>query len=384
MENKIDEISGNQCSVKWESEDLVLKNIIKTFDDGKGNVLNAVDNVSLKIAKGEFVTLLGPSGCGKTTTLRMVAGFESPNSGEIFFGNKKINNIPPFARNMPMVFQSYALFPHLTIFENVAYGLKVRKMPKDIIKEEVETALKLVNLVGFQNRHPGEISGGQQQRVALARALVLKPKILLFDEPLSNLDAKLRIQTRTEIKKVQQCLGITALYVTHDQGEALGMSDTIVLMNKGKIEQLGTPQEIYNKPKSFFVADFIGNANFIDAVVEKINDKNITINVQNNSIDILKENSSGDFKEGEKVCLSIKPEAVKISKSDTKFKGKICSKFFLGSSMEYDIEFNDSVVTSIQQNSDEVDMNIPIGKEVYIEFNKNYFQLLKKDEKKSV
>jgi iron(III) transport system ATP-binding protein len=365
--------------VKWESEDLVLKNIIKTFDDGKGNIITAVDNISIKIAKGEFATLLGPSGCGKTTTLRMVAGFESPDNGDILLGNKKINNIPPFARNMPMVFQSYALFPHLTIFENIAYGLKIRKFSKNIIKNDVEMILQLVNLAGLENRYPGEISGGQQQRVALARALVLKPKIILFDEPLSNLDAKLRIQTRMEIKRVQQMLGITTLYVTHDQAEALSMSDKIVLMNKGRIEQSGSPEEIYNKPKSVFVADFIVNANFIDAVIGKFNNNTITVNIQNNLIDIPKDNSSVKFNQGEEVYLAIKPEAVKISKGNSRFKGKICSKFFLGSSMEYEIEFDDSVITSIQPNSDELDMNIPVGKEVSIEFNKDYFHILKKE-----
>lgn len=366
-------------SIKWETEDLVLKNIIKTFDDGKGNKITAVDNISLKIVKGEFATLLGPSGCGKTTTLRMVAGFESPDNGDILLGNKKINNIPPFARNMPMVFQSYALFPHLTIFENIAYGLRIKKLSKNIIKNDVEMVLQLVNLAGLENRYPGEISGGQQQRVALARALVLKPKIILFDEPLSNLDAKLRIQTRMEIKRVQQMLGITTLYVTHDQAEALSMSDKIVLMNKGKIEQLGSPEEIYNKPKSVFVADFIGNANFVDATIERINNNAITVNIQNNLIDISKDNSFSKFIQGEEVYLAIKPEAVKISKSNSKFKGKVCSKFFLGSSMEYEIEFDDSIITSIQPNSDELDMNIPVGKEISIEFNKDYFQILKKD-----
>ena len=379
MERELIEILDTRSSMKWESEDLILRNIIKTFDDGKGNIITAVDDVSLKITKGEFATLLGPSGCGKTTTLRIVAGFETPNNGEVFLGNKRINNIPPFARNMPMAFQSYALFPHLTIFENIAYGLRIRKISKKTIKNDVEMILQLVNLAGLESRYPGEISGGQQQRVALARALVLKPKIILFDEPLSNLDAKLRIQTRMEIKRVQQMLGITTLYVTHDQAEALSMSDKIVLMNKGKIEQIGSPEEIYNKPKNVFVADFIGNANFLDAVIKEVHRDNITVSVQNNFINISKINAISDFKKDEKVYLAIKPEAVKISRDNTKFRGKISSKFFLGSSMEYEIEFDDSIITSIQPNSDELDMNIPIGKEISIEFNKDYFQILKKE-----
>ncbi len=218
---------------------LQLKNLTKQFNDGRGTVVTAVDDISLTIHKGEFVTLLGPSGCGKTTTLRMVAGFEVQNTGDIILDGKFINNVAAFNRNMPMVFQSYALFPHLTIFENIAYGLKIKKLSRDVIRNDVAMACQMVNLVGLEDRYPGELSGGQQQRVALARAIVLKPEIILFDEPLSNLDAKLRIQTRNEIKRVQQLLGITALYVTHDQSEALSMSDRIVIMNRGKLCRSG-------------------------------------------------------------------------------------------------------------------------------------------------
>jgi iron(III) transport system ATP-binding protein len=248
---------------------LDLNNVVKVFQDGQGGRVRAVDDVSLSIKKGEFVTLLGPSGCGKTTTLRMVAGFEVQNSGDIILNGKNIDNVAAYDRNMPMVFQSYALFPHMSIFENIAYGLKVRKMSRETIRNDVAMACQMVNLSGLEKRYPGELSGGQQQRVALARALVLKPEIMLFDEPLSNLDAKLRIQTRTEIMRVQQMLGITALYVTHDQSEALSMSDRIVVMNQGKVEQFGTPEEIYASPATPFVADFIGNANFVNVLVKE-------------------------------------------------------------------------------------------------------------------
>jgi ABC-type Fe3+/spermidine/putrescine transport system ATPase subunit len=225
----------------------------------------AVEDVSLDVADGEFVTLLGPSGCGKTTTLRMVAGFIAPNGGDIFFDDLRMNAVPPHRRNTAMVFQSYALFPHMSVAENVAFGLRMRKLPKAEQAKRVEEALDMVSLRGLERRRPGELSGGQQQRVALARAVATRPDILLFDEPLSNLDAKLREKVRIEIRDLQRRLGITALYVTHDQAEALAISDRIVVMNEGRIEQVGDPNAIYRTPKSSFVADFVGAANIVDA-----------------------------------------------------------------------------------------------------------------------
>jgi spermidine/putrescine ABC transporter ATP-binding subunit len=225
----------------------------------------AVDDVSLDVADGEFVTLLGPSGCGKTTTLRMVAGFIAPDGGSILFDETRMNEVPPHRRNTAMVFQSYALFPHMTVAENVAFGLRMRKLPKAERGGRVEEALDMVSLRGLEKRRPGELSGGQQQRVALARAIATRPDILLFDEPLSNLDAKLRERVRIEIRELQRRLGITALYVTHDQAEAFAVSDRIVVMNRGRIEQVGDPHEIYRSPVSSFVADFVGAANIVDA-----------------------------------------------------------------------------------------------------------------------
>ncbi len=225
----------------------------------------AVENVSLDVADGEFVTLLGPSGCGKTTTLRMVAGFIAPDSGNIFFEDQRMNEVPPHRRNTAMVFQSYALFPHMSVADNVAFGLRMRKLPKDERARRVTEALEMVSLRGLEHRRPGELSGGQQQRVALARAVATQPDILLFDEPLSNLDAKLRERVRIEIRDLQRRLGITTLYVTHDQAEALAVSDRIVVMNEGRIEQVGDPDTIYRRPVSSFVADFIGAANIVDA-----------------------------------------------------------------------------------------------------------------------
>ena len=223
----------------------------------------AVDDLDLLIADNSFVTLLGPSGCGKTTTLRMIAGFESPDEGEIYLGGEPINALTPNKRDTAMVFQSYALLPHYNIFDNVAYGLKLRKMDKETIKTKVMDILKLVGLEGMEGRMTNQLSGGQQQRVALARALVLEPGVLLFDEPLSNLDAKLRVSMRTEIRRIQQEAGITAVYVTHDQSEAMALSDQIIIMEKGIVAQIGTPQEVYYHPSNEFVADFIGEANFL-------------------------------------------------------------------------------------------------------------------------
>ncbi len=242
--------------------DLKIKHLTKRFDD-----VVAVDDLSLEVPEGEFLTLLGPSGCGKTTTLRAIAGFHHPDSGEIWFGDRLMNNVPPNKRNTAMCFQSYALFPHMSVWDNISFGLKMRKMPGAQQKTRIREALAMVGLEGLERRRPGQLSGGQQQRVALARAIVTQPDILLFDEPLSNLDAKLRVQVRVEIREMQKRLGITAIYVTHDQDEALAISDRIVVMNRGRIEQLGDPHSIYLRPRTSFVAGFIGLANIFDGRV---------------------------------------------------------------------------------------------------------------------
>lgn len=360
-----------------EREYLVIKNLTKIFNDGKANHVFAVNDLSLTIKKGDFVTILGPSGCGKTTTLRMVAGFEPQTSGDVSLAGKLINNVEPFNRNMPMVFQSFALFPHLTIFENIAYGLRLRNLSKEVIRNDVAMVSQMVNLVGLEHRFPGELSGGQQQRVALARALVLKPAIILFDEPLSNLDAKLRIQTRTEIKRVQQLYGITALYVTHDQVEALGLSDVIVIMRMGEIVQQGTPEDIYNNPNCPFVADFIGNANFIDAIVSDIGTDSTTVVVQGKHIKV--DESNEVFMEGEEVSLAIKPEAVDISLEPTGFTGRLDVSSFLGSITEYKVEFENSFITAIHSNtSGGVKKHFKMGDEVNLFFKKEYFHIYKK------
>ncbi len=241
-----------------------LKNLRKEFDD---NVV--LENMNLYIRENEFLTLLGPSGCGKTTTLRIIGGFEEPTKGEIIFEGKDMQKIPAYERQVNTVFQRYALFPHLDVYENIAFGLRIKKLDENIIEEKVKEMLRLVNLKGFENRSIESLSGGQQQRIAIARALVNEPKVLLLDEPLGALDLKLRKGMQLELKNMQQKLGITFVYVTHDQEEALTMSDTIVIMNEGKIQQIGTPVDIYNEPKNAFVASFIGESNIIDGIMHE-------------------------------------------------------------------------------------------------------------------
>ena len=241
-----------------------LKNISVSYGDNQ-----VLKDLNLYIRDKEFITLLGPSGCGKTTTLRIIAGFINPDEGEVIFEGKKINNLPPHKRQVNTIFQRYALFPHLNVYENVAFGLRVRKLPEKEIKETVEEMLALVNLKGFNKRNINSLSGGQQQRVAIARALAVKPRVLLLDEPLGALDLKLRKDMQVELKNIQQRLGITFIYVTHDQEEALSMSDTVVVMDGGIIQQIGTPIDIYNEPKNAFVADFIGESNILDGIMLK-------------------------------------------------------------------------------------------------------------------
>ena len=239
-----------------------LKNVSVAFDGQQ-----IIENMNLYIRDKEFITFLGPSGCGKTTTLRMIAGFQEPDSGEVIFDGKIINGVPPHKRQLNTIFQRYALFPHLNVYENIAFGLRLKKTPEKEIKEAVTEMLSLINLKGFERRNIASLSGGQQQRVAIARALVVKPRVLLLDEPLGALDLKLRKDMQVELKNIQQRLGITFIYVTHDQEEALSMSDTIVVMDSGVIQQIGTPTDIYNEPKNAFVADFIGESNIIEGVM---------------------------------------------------------------------------------------------------------------------
>ncbi len=353
---------------------LVLENLVKIFQSGK-NALAAVDNLSVKVKEGELVTLLGPSGCGKTTTLRMIAGFEIPTSGKIFIEGKEISMIPPNQRPTTMVFQNYALFPHMTVFENISYGLKIRKESAQDIKEKTEKIINLVGLEGLSTRSPAHLSGGQQQRVSLARSLVMEPKVLLLDEPLSNLDAKLRVSTRLEIRRLQQRLGITSVYVTHDQEEAMTLSDRVVIMNAGKIQQVGTPQEIYAYPNNYFVADFIGKANFLTGKVNKIlSSKKAEVEVKGNIYRVVLHNIA--FKEGEKILLLVRPEAVELKqKIPHSISGIIRQIVYLGSHLVYKIKVDNDIFT-VEIANPQDQRSFSIGEEVSLCFKENSLHIL--------
>jgi spermidine/putrescine transport system ATP-binding protein len=271
--------------------------------------IRAVDAINLNIIEGEFITFLGSSGCGKTTTLRMIAGFEEPTSGHILLNGRQVDGMLPHERDVNTVFQSYALFPHMNIYNNVAFGLKMKKMAPEVIREKVKKILDMVQLSGYENRKPDQLSGGQKQRIAIARALVNQPKVLLLDEPLGALDLKLRKQMQLELKHLQQKLGLTFVYVTHDQEEALTMSDRIAIMNKGRIEQLGTSEEIYERPKTKFVADFIGETNLIKGIIEKGSNRDYLV-TKNVKIPVV----ANEIHDGEEMYLALRPERITISR----------------------------------------------------------------------
>ncbi|RRH78255.1 ABC transporter ATP-binding protein [Falsigemmobacter faecalis] len=315
------------------AQPVVIRNLNKLFDspDGKGNRVHAVQDINLVAKAGQLVTLLGPSGCGKTTLLRMIAGFEEPSSGDILFGEKRMNDIAPNRRDAAMVFQSYAIFPHLTVYENVVFGLRLKGLSAAELKTRAERVMELTGLTKMAQRSPNQMSGGQQQRVALARAIVMEPAVLLFDEPLSNLDAKLRETMRVEIRAIQQRLGITALYVTHDQVEAMSISDLVVVMNGGVVEQIGAPIEIYTRPASRFVADFIGKANFVAARVTGAGELEIAGNRYVTGQDDLPA-------AGSEVSAVLRPEAITLSAAGGEFRGSVKRVTFLGNVAEYLIE----------------------------------------------
>lgn len=345
-----------------EKKGVRLDHISKIYKDPKtGKDFYAVKDVSLDIEPGTFVTLLGPSGCGKTTTLRMIAGFESPDEGEIYLGNEAINELTPNKRDTAMVFQSYALFPHYNVFDNVAYGLKLRKMPKEEIHKKVMDMLELVELSGMENRLTNQLSGGQQQRVALARALVVEPSVLLFDEPLSNLDAKLRVSMRTEIRKIQQKVGITAIYVTHDQAEAMSISDKIIIMNGGIVEQMGTPQETYYYPKSEFVADFIGEANFLKGKVTAQNKIDV------NGIEI--QTNTGNLEIGKDCKLVLRPESATLGEEGI-VPCEVAYSCFMGSYQNYHVMVGNTLVKLEEYNPKNKKI-YQVGDKAYLNFERD-------------
>ncbi len=318
-----------------------LVDITKEFADHEraGGIMTAVKDMNLEIREGEFITLLGPSGCGKTTTLRMVAGFEIPTKGQIWISDQMVNDIPPNKRDTTMVFQSYAIFPHMSVEQNVGFGLELKGRPKAEIREETAKVMEVMGITELGKRRPDQLSGGQQQRVALARAVVNRPRVLLFDEPLSNLDAKLRETMRVEIRRIQQTFGITSIYVTHDQSEAMTVSDRIVVMEKGLVMQVGTPFEVYSRPRGKFVADFIGKVNLFPVTVL---DAGAHPRVRDARGEEIPAGSiAGEVKSGAEALLMVRPESLMLGSAEDGAifrEGKVIKAVYLGSVIEYEID----------------------------------------------
>lgn len=336
----------------------------------------ACDHISLDIRQGEFFTLLGPSGCGKTTLLRMIAGFNKIDEGQIYFGDKVINHIPTDRRNIGMVFQNYAIFPHMTVQENVAYGLKARKIKGEELKTRAMEAMKMMQIDELKDRMPSQLSGGQQQRVALARAIVIHPDVLLMDEPLCNLDAKLRVTMRTSIKKIQRQLNITTIYVTHDQEEALSISDRIAVIHDGKVEQLGNPKDIYTKPDNMFVANFIGTSSFLDGEAEG---GIVTIQGVKKLPMAIQKNYRG------RVKVAIRPEYVTLGKPmEGELTGEITLSTFLGDYMNYEIQVENGPLIEINEYTDKLDNMKEIGEKVSMHFLENRICVFDAETEKSI
>ncbi len=346
-----------------------FQNVTKVY----GKTVIAVDDISLEIEPGKLVTLLGPSGCGKTTTLRMIAGLEMATKGKIFIGDRDVTTLPATDRDVSMVFQSYALFPHMSVLENVSYGLKYSGFEKEETRTRALAGLELVGLNGYDSRLPSELSGGQQQRVAVARALVLEPQVLLFDEPLSNLDAKLRRQVRQDIRDIQQNLGLTVVYVTHDQEEALAVSDRIIVMRNAEIAQEGTPRELYEEPVDLFVADFIGEANLIPCQIVSVKSGKATISVGNLKISL----DSRGMKPGP-AMVAVRPSRVSLSgkSTSTTLPAKILKSTFVGNHMEYTVEAEFGTIFAV---SGDVTKPFEAGQDVGLGFAKSGPVLLPSD-----
>ncbi|MCI6153374.1 ABC transporter ATP-binding protein [Fusobacterium perfoetens] len=363
------------------SVEIKVKNVVKKFGN---NVI--IPDMTVDIKNGEFFTLLGPSGCGKTTLLRMIAGFNSIEGGEIYFGDTVINDMPAHKRNIGMVFQSYAIFPHMTVRENVEYGLKLRNIPKNEMKEKVDNILDVVKISQYQDRLPERLSGGQQQRVALARAIVIHPSVLLMDEPLSNLDAKLRLEMRSAIRDVQKKVGITTVYVTHDQEEALAISDRIAVINNGVIQQLGRPHDIYTRPYNQFVATFIGYSNLFYGKIE-IQNKNTYI-VFKSGYKILMDNLVDTVKDGQKVIVAIRPEEFSIAESGIEV--EIKTSTFLGKYNTYEIEpLNEEIVENMpalefSQDIGHAEKIYNVGEKIFLKPNSQKINIFTEDGEKSL
>lgn len=339
---------------------IVLENLSKDFGS-----FRAVDNVNIKINEGELFTLLGPSGCGKTTLLRTIAGFYQQNEGNIYFGDQLINDVPTYKRNIGMVFQNYAIFPHMNVFDNVAYGLVARKVGKAEIKKRVMEALEIVELAHLKDRAPANLSGGQQQRIALARAIVIRPGLLLMDEPLSNLDAKLRVQMRNDIKRLQKELNITTIYVTHDQEEALAISDRIAVMKDGIVQQIDIPKKVYTFPNNRFVANFIGTSNFIEGTSKMFGKSKAEINVIDNTFYLpVKKEYEG------KIIISVRPEDIIIhleKNNEFLYKGVIELSLFLGQKISYLIRLTNGQTIEVHSHPSSHERVLSENQEVYLD-----------------
>lgn len=351
-----------------------LQNVSKHF----GPVV-AVDRVTLSIRDGEFFSLLGPSGCGKTTTLRLIAGFELPTEGAVYIGGKLQGETPPYRRPVNTVFQNYALFPHMTVFENVAFGLQMQKVPKDEIRRRVQEALEMVQMAGMENRRPDQLSGGQQQRVALARALVNQPKVLLLDEPLGALDLKLRKAMQLELKALQHRVGITFIYVTHDQEEALTMSDRIAVMNEGHVLQVGTPEEVYERPANRFVADFIGETNFLNGRVGGARKGEATVLVDG-VLEVVADTDRAVTK-GDEVTVAIRPERIALYAAppdDRAVPGRVEEVIYVGSDIRYLVRITEQTVVSVRRPNvgEAAAERFPVGASVYLHWAPQAARLL--------
>jgi spermidine/putrescine transport system ATP-binding protein len=330
-----------------------LHNVVKQFVTPEGNLLNAVDDVTLQIKNGEFFSMLGSSGCGKTTSLRMIAGFEWPTKGEVYIEGQAMGHMPPFQRKVNTVFQSYALFQHMTVYQNVAFGLEMEGAEKNEIEKRVKRALEMVQLTGMERRKPKQLSGGQQQRVAVARALVKIPDVLLLDEPLGALDLKLRKEMQLELKALQQQLGITFIYVTHDQEEAMTMSDRIAVMSKGKVQQIGSPVEIYERPANQFVADFIGESNFLEGKIKTLSGEEACVVVPQLHMELTGLPVSKGLVTGEDVTVSIRPEKVHIAQkalNQNSFKGKVINTVYIGTDTHVYVDVHGTRIKVFEQN----------------------------------
>ncbi len=362
-----------------KSVSVTLEHVTKKFKDVKGKAdVIAVNDSHFVIEPGELVTLLGPSGCGKTTTLRMIAGFELPTEGKIYIGNEEVTMLPPNKRDTATMFQSYGLFPHMTVFDNVAYGLKLRKIPQGEITKQVNETLALVGLADYGDRAPSKLSGGQQQRVALARSLIVTPSVLLLDEPLSNLDALLREQMRVEIRKIQKELGITAVYVTHDRVEAMSLSDRVVVMKDGFVRQIGSPIDIYENPNSRFVAGFVGKAAFFPVQVKKEEANLWTCKLGEKEVEV--ERAATDVEVGNEAVLMARPESLRVvEQGKGKIEGKVRMNVYLGNSMEAFINTSFGEVL-VQIDDPHAKKVFGEGEDVSIDFTPDRVRLLNKSE----